>query len=142
MRAPTSHGRRFDSIPSSLLTNKHRLESLRAVHHSGREQGPEEVQVFRHPAPVLQEGTRLGVEEVHGALEGSRRVHRGGHARDQGPGAGDPREAGAAVSVPGTPVQARASQGVPHQRRRDLPQVSRGAPGPARQVPGGLGPMG
>jgi hypothetical protein len=49
---------------------------------------------------------------------------------------------GEAVSVPGTPVQARASQGVPHKRRRDLPQVSGGAPGPARQVPGGLGPMG
>jgi hypothetical protein len=40
----------------------------------------------RHPAPVLQEGARLGVEKVHGAQQGARRFHRGGHSGHQGAG--------------------------------------------------------
>lgn len=31
----------------------------------------------RHPPPFLQKGARLGLEEVHGVVQGFRRVHRG-----------------------------------------------------------------
>lgn len=41
-----------------------------AVHHLGGQRRPQEVKVQRHAAPLLQEGARLGLEEVHGAVQG------------------------------------------------------------------------
>lgn len=49
------------------------------VYDCGGEPGPQEVQVLGHPAPLLQEGARLGLEEVHGAVQG-RQLHPGGAA--------------------------------------------------------------
>ena len=138
-----SHRRRPAHLPHpSLLPSPPRLEPLRAVHDRGREQGPEEEQILRHPASLLQEGARLGVEEVQ---ELSKVL--------DGFTVADTLVIKAQVQVihekPARPfrclgaaVPPRARPRLPHQRRGHPPALPRGEARDARQAPRRRGQVG